>query len=84
VAHPAGLEPATRCLEGSRSIQLSYGCKGFDDKLFLDAFFDIVKEFSTKNRERAEALSPGQRVRGLMKESPLSVIEPFLLRLPSC
>jgi hypothetical protein len=23
-APPAGLEPATRCLEGSRSIQLSY------------------------------------------------------------
>jgi hypothetical protein len=22
---PAGLEPATRCLEGSRSLQLSYG-----------------------------------------------------------
>jgi hypothetical protein len=22
---PAGLEPATRCLEGSRSVQLSYG-----------------------------------------------------------
>ena len=26
MAHPAGLEPATRCLEGSRSIQLSYEC----------------------------------------------------------
>jgi hypothetical protein len=24
-AAPAGLEPATRCLEGSRSVQLSYG-----------------------------------------------------------
>ena len=26
MAHPAGLEPATRCLEGNRSIQLSYEC----------------------------------------------------------
>ena len=25
---PAGLEPATRCLEGSRSVQLSYGARG--------------------------------------------------------
>src|SRR3954468_14929743 len=27
-AAPAGLEPATRCLEGSRSVQLSYGALG--------------------------------------------------------
>jgi hypothetical protein len=25
LARPAGFEPATRCLEGSRSIHLSYG-----------------------------------------------------------
>ena len=25
LARPAGFEPATRCLEGSRSFQLSYG-----------------------------------------------------------
>ena len=26
MAHSAGLEPAARCLEGNRSIQLSYEC----------------------------------------------------------
>ena len=26
LVHPAGIEPATHCLEGSCSIQLSYGC----------------------------------------------------------
>ena len=30
--HPAGVEPATYCLEGSCSIQLSYGCISYRDR----------------------------------------------------
>jgi hypothetical protein len=37
MARPAGIEPTTHCLEGSCSIQLSYGRKHFKIKdLWID------------------------------------------------
>ena len=43
MAHPAGLEPATYCLEGSCSIQLSYGCLCFvEETLFFCWLLSII------------------------------------------
>ncbi len=47
MARPARLELATLCLEGRRSIQLSYGRVGYTDSKSFIAGSDIILEVLT-------------------------------------
>ena len=67
VAPRAGLEPATRCLEGSRSIQLSY--RGVGGKVQEIRRFAAVSENMIRHRGSPDFTFRGDLVAGLISST---------------
>ena len=67
MAPRAGLEPATRCLEGSRSIQLSY--RGVGGKVQEIRRFAAVSENMIRHRGSPDFTFRGDLVAGLISST---------------
>jgi hypothetical protein len=58
LARPEGLEPPTRCLEGSRSVQLSYGRGSDAERLPASAVHHTTDGVERLSMERPTGLEP--------------------------